>query len=101
MINVQLKNRKLRERARVILARAAGVSAATAAQTLRESGEQLPVALLMLWKKVSQEQALHLLGAGPNTASVLRAAWAERRRATSRGQVRAEGRRRAGRQRNL
>ena len=101
MINVQLKNRKLRERAEAILARAAGVSAATAAQTLRESNEQLPVALLMLWKKVSQEQALRLLGAGSNTASVLRAAWTERRRAKSGGQVPAEGRRPAGTRRNL
>jgi N-acetylmuramic acid 6-phosphate etherase len=101
MINVQLKNRKLRERAEAILARAAGVSAATAAHTLRESGEQLPVALLMLWKKVSQERALRLLGAGPNTASVLRAAWTERRRAKSGGQVPAEGRRLAGRRRKL
>jgi N-acetylmuramic acid 6-phosphate etherase len=81
MINVQLKNRKLRERAKAILAKAAGVSPARAAKALRESGEQLPVALLMLWKDVSKEQALRLLGKGPNTASVLRAAWAERRQA--------------------
>jgi N-acetylmuramic acid 6-phosphate etherase len=101
MINVQLKNRKLHERAEAILARAAGVSAATAARTLRESNEQLPVALLMLWKKVSKEQALRLLGAGPNTASVLRAAWTERRRAKSGGQVPAGGRRPAGTRRNL
>jgi N-acetylmuramic acid 6-phosphate etherase len=81
MINLQLKNRKLRERAKAILAKAAGISPARAARALRESGEQLPVALLMLWKDLSKQQALGLLGEGPNTASVLRAAWAARRRA--------------------
>jgi len=100
MINVQLKNRKLRERAEAILARAGRVSAARAARTLCASNEQLPVALLMLWKKVSQEQALRLLGAGPNTASVLRAAWTERRRANSGGQVPAGRRRLAGTRRS-
>jgi N-acetylmuramic acid 6-phosphate etherase len=82
MINLQLKNRKLRERAKAILAKAAGISPARAARALRESGEQLPVALLMLWKDLSKQQALGLLGEGPNTASVLRAAWAARRQAT-------------------
>jgi N-acetylmuramic acid 6-phosphate etherase len=81
MINVQVKNRKLRERARAILAKAAGVSPARAGKALRESGERLPVALLMLWKHVSKEQALRLLDEGPHTASVLRAAWAARRQA--------------------
>jgi N-acetylmuramic acid 6-phosphate etherase len=81
MINLQLKNRKLRERAKAILAKAVGVSPATAAKALRESGEQLPVALLMLWKGLPRQQALSLLGEGPDTASVLRAAWAARKQA--------------------
>lgn len=91
MINVQLKNRKLRARAKAILAKAAGVSPARAAKAIRESEEQLPVALLMLWKDVSKEQALRLLGEGPNTASVLRAAWAARRRAVGRSETPAGG----------
>jgi N-acetylmuramic acid 6-phosphate etherase len=83
MINVQLKNQKLRERAKAILAKAADVSPARAGRALQESGEQLPVALLMLWKGLSKQQALAVLGKGPNTASVLRAAWAARNRAMS------------------
>jgi N-acetylmuramic acid 6-phosphate etherase len=81
MVNLQLKNRKLRERAKAILAMAAGVSPARAARALQDSGEQLPVALLMLWKDLSRQQAFSLLGEGTDTASVLRAAWAVRKQA--------------------
>jgi len=81
MINVQLRNRKLRARAKAILMKAAGVSAVTAAETLHRAGYQLPVALLMLGKKISKEQARRLLARWPDTAGVLRAALAERRRA--------------------
>ena len=80
MINIQLRNRKLRARAQAILMKAAGVSAATAAETLKRAGYQLPVALLMLGKNISKEQARRLLARGPDTARVLRAALAERRR---------------------
>jgi N-acetylmuramic acid 6-phosphate etherase len=81
MVNLQLKNRKLRERAKAILVTAAGVSTAKAARALQDSGEQLPVALLMLWKNLSRRQAFSLLGEGADTASVLRAAWGARKQA--------------------
>jgi N-acetylmuramic acid 6-phosphate etherase len=77
MIYVQLNSRKLWERAEGVLSKAAGVSKVVARQTLEDSGRNLPVALLMLWKKITKNQALALLGAGPNTSNVLRAAWTE------------------------
>jgi len=77
MVNLQLNNRKLRKRAQTILTRAAGVSSAVAKRTLEESGRNLPVALLMLWKKISKDQALRLLGDVRKSSSLLRAAWAQ------------------------
>ena len=77
MVNLQLKSRKLRQRAEAILIKAADVSAATAAKTLRNSGGRLPVALLMLWKGASATQAERLVATAPSTAALLRSAWAE------------------------
>jgi N-acetylmuramic acid 6-phosphate etherase len=74
MINVQLTNAKLRRRAELILARTAGVSVQIAARTLADSGDKLPVALLMLCKSIPRREALRLLSSGQNTASVLHAA---------------------------
>jgi N-acetylmuramic acid 6-phosphate etherase len=74
MINVQLTNAKLRRRAELILARTAGVSVQIAARTLADSGDKLPVALLMLWKNIPRREALRLLSNGQNTASALHAA---------------------------
>jgi N-acetylmuramic acid 6-phosphate etherase len=74
MINVQLTNAKLRRRAELILAKAADVSVEIAARTLADSGDKLPVALLMLWKNVPRREARRLLSSAENTASALRAA---------------------------
>jgi N-acetylmuramic acid 6-phosphate etherase len=78
MVNVPLTNRKLRQRGLDILVRAAGASPRQAAAALTRSGGQLPVALLMLAKKVSKGEAIRLLASGKNTASVLRAAGLKR-----------------------
>lgn len=74
MVNVQLTNEKLRRRAQAIVVRETGVSAAAAQRALRESGGNLPVALLMLWKRISRDEAARLLAAGTNIAAVLREA---------------------------
>jgi len=74
MINVQVRNRKLRRRACEILAKAAQVSLPVAARVLRQSGDQLPVALLMLWGKCARRESEAALKRGPSVAAVLRAA---------------------------
>ena len=74
MVNVQLTNRKLRQRGLDILGRATGSSPREAAAALRYSGGQLPVALLMLAKKIRKAEAVRLLASGKTTASVLRSA---------------------------
>jgi N-acetylmuramic acid 6-phosphate (MurNAc-6-P) etherase len=74
MVNVQLTNRKLRQRGLDILVRASGASPRRAAAALTRSGGQLPVALLMLAKKIPKAEALRLLAGGKNAASVLRSA---------------------------
>jgi len=76
MVNVQLTNRKLRQRARNILARATGVSPASAARALAESGGHLPVAMLMLAKRIESSEASRILRGATNPAGVLRAALA-------------------------
>jgi N-acetylmuramic acid 6-phosphate etherase len=81
MVNVQLTNRKLRQRAREILIRATGSSPRAAARALKESGGQLPVALLMLAASMDQEEASRLLRHTANPAHVLRGALAKTRRA--------------------
>ena len=58
MINVQLTNRKLRERGQRILISATGASPTRAAQTLKAAGGNLPVALLMLHKGIKRDEAL-------------------------------------------
>jgi N-acetylmuramic acid 6-phosphate etherase len=78
MIRVQPRNRKLRQRATTILARAAGVSNARAAKALEECGQELPVALLMIWKNISKSDAARLLAESPNAAALLRAEWAKK-----------------------
>lgn len=72
MINVQLTNQKLRDRGQRILMRAAQVSAARAAAALEQSGHDLPVALLMLLREVSQKEAQRLLRETANIAALLR-----------------------------
>jgi N-acetylmuramic acid 6-phosphate etherase len=57
MIHVALTNQKLRQRGARILEEAAGVSASTAAHTLRQSGHNLPAALVMLKTGATAAQA--------------------------------------------
>jgi N-acetylmuramic acid 6-phosphate etherase len=74
MVNVQLANRKLRQRGLSMLRRATGASPAAASRALKDSRGQLPVALVMLAKGIPEAHALRLLASGRNTASVLRSA---------------------------
>jgi len=73
MINVQLTNQKLRKRGQDILVKTTGASPAAAARALEESRWRLPVALLMLTKKLSREQAVKLLAREPSIPKVFRA----------------------------
>jgi len=77
MINVQVTNRKLRERACGILMKAAQAPRPAASRALRQSAGRLPAALLMLWKKIPPREANTLLRRGPSIAAVLRAAQKE------------------------
>ncbi len=77
MVNLQMNNRKLLKRGLRILRKATGTSAVKAARALEQSGRNLPVALVMLWKDVSKKEAVRLLGNGQNNARVLRRAWAK------------------------
>jgi N-acetylmuramic acid 6-phosphate etherase len=74
MINLRMTNQKLRHRGLEILRRAGGIPKAAAAAKLRQAGGELPVALLMLRKDLSREEATRLLRGGQNIAEVLRAA---------------------------
>lgn len=73
MVNVRLTNDKLRRRGRDILVKATGANARRAAAALRESGGNLPVAMLMLLKKTSRAEAERTLR-GRSPAAVLRQA---------------------------
>ena len=77
MINVQLTNQKLWKRAEGIVMKFTGASPAAAARALKDSGRNLPVALLMVLKKISRSAAAHLLNEGPSVAAVLRKALRE------------------------
>lgn len=74
MVNMRMKSGKLRARGEAMVANAAGVGPAAAAHALEASGRNLPVALLMLWKKISRHEAEKLLAEGNNPAQVLREA---------------------------
>jgi len=80
MINVQLSNQKLWKRAEGILFKLTGASQATAAKALRGSGRSLPLALLMVLKKIPRAEAARELQEGPSVAAVLRAAMMEIKR---------------------
>jgi N-acetylmuramic acid 6-phosphate etherase len=60
MVNVHLKNSKLRERGVGILEKAAGIDRAAAEQVLAEAGS-VQVALVMLMTRLSVAQAKHRL----------------------------------------
>jgi N-acetylmuramic acid 6-phosphate etherase len=61
MINVHVKNYKLRERGLTILQQAAGISRQVAEQALRAAGNDVPVALVMVQAKVNRAQATRAL----------------------------------------
>jgi N-acetylmuramic acid 6-phosphate etherase len=84
MVHVQLTNRKLWERAQQILVRLAGVSEAAAVKVLKDSGRNVPVALLMVLKKITMTEAARQLQQGPSVAQVLRAALEDHPGAASR-----------------
>jgi N-acetylmuramic acid 6-phosphate etherase len=61
MIHVQMKNEKLRERGRHIIMSAAGVDYQQADLTLRQAKGDIKVAIIMLLRRVSRNEALLLL----------------------------------------
>jgi N-acetylmuramic acid 6-phosphate etherase len=93
MVNVQLTNRKLRQRARSILVRATGRSPSAAERALKDSGGQLPVALLMLAGRMRRQEASQLLRNAANPASALRAVLAKAQQADKQGRASRTGRR--------
>ena len=66
MVNVHLNNKKLMERGVGILMKASGVDHDTAKKTLRASGDQVPVALIMLKTGVKRKQAEQRLAEANN-----------------------------------
>lgn len=74
MINVQVSNQKLRERAEQIMIELTGATQARAARILKASNQSLPVALLMVLKKISRAAAAELLQQHSSMAAVLRQA---------------------------
>jgi len=74
MINVQLTNQKLWKRAEGILVNLTGASPQEAARALKGSCRSLPVALLMVLKKISREEAARQLESAPSVAAALRKA---------------------------
>lgn len=77
MINVQSSNQKLVKRAEGILAKFSSTSQARAAKALRDSGHNLPVALMMVLKKISKTEAGRTLNGAQSVAAVLREAMAK------------------------
>ena len=61
MINVHVKNYKLRERGLTILQQAAGISRAAAARALQAATNDVPTALVMLQANVNRAQAARAL----------------------------------------
>lgn len=92
MVNMRMKSGKLQARGEAMLAKAAGVGPAAAARALEASGRNLPVALLMLWKKISRLEAETLLADGKNPAEALREAYNGWKRDSPRKRSRAQRR---------
>jgi N-acetylmuramic acid 6-phosphate etherase len=61
MINVHVKNHKLRERGLTILQQAAGINRESADQALQAAANDVPVALVMLQANVNRVQAIRAL----------------------------------------
>ncbi|HLY59327.1 MAG TPA: N-acetylmuramic acid 6-phosphate etherase [Terriglobia bacterium] len=77
MVNLKMNNEKLRKRGELMLSKATGASSRVAARALEESGRNLPVGLLMLWKNISPRDASRLLEGNKNVARMLRDAYTE------------------------
>lgn len=80
MIQVQLTNTKLRKRAEGILMESTGASAAQARKAIEDSSHNLPVAMVMIAKRIGPEEAEKLLRSGSSTAEIVRRALTGRRR---------------------
>lgn len=78
MVQMHPTNTKLRKRAEGILIESTAASAAQARRALAGSNMNLPVAMLMLAKRIDRERALAMLQSGPSTAEVLRQALKQR-----------------------
>jgi N-acetylmuramic acid 6-phosphate etherase len=78
MIQVQLTNTKLRRRAEGILMESTGASAQQARKALQQANHSLPVAILMLARRVNRAEAVKSLQSGPSKAEIVRRALAER-----------------------
>jgi N-acetylmuramic acid 6-phosphate etherase len=74
MVCLQLTNHKLWKRAQGIITQFTGASDAVARKALRDSGRSLPIALLMVLKKIPRGEAARHLKEGVGTAQVLREA---------------------------
>lgn len=75
MVNVHLKNEKLRERGIAILQEVTGVGRETARSALKAAGNSVPVALVMLEARVSRKEAARaLLSSGNNVRQAIAAA---------------------------
>ncbi|MGA8145481.1 MAG: N-acetylmuramic acid 6-phosphate etherase [Candidatus Acidiferrales bacterium] len=86
MVYVALTNQKLRRRAERILEEAAGVGASIAARALRQTGHDLPVALVMLKYGTDARDAKRLLAnSGGNVRLALQTPKAVRRLTKIRG----------------
>jgi N-acetylmuramic acid 6-phosphate etherase len=83
MINLQLTNRKLLERGCDILVKVTGCSPARASRAIRDSGNRLPVAALMVLRRISRPGAEKLLKASASPAEAIRAALGSKRRGRS------------------
>ena len=78
MVQVQLTNSKLVERGVRILMEATGATRARARRALEESKRSLPVALLMLSRRINRAEALAWLGSAASPAQALRRALADK-----------------------
>jgi N-acetylmuramic acid 6-phosphate etherase len=76
MVNVHLKNEKLRERGVRILQEAAGMQRDPAQELLKQAGDSLPVALVMQQARISRAAATRAL---KSAAGNVRAAIAKSR----------------------
>jgi N-acetylmuramic acid 6-phosphate etherase len=74
MVNIQPTNQKLQKRAEGILNMFTGASPGAAAKALTDSRQNLPVALLMVSKKITRSEAARRLKQARNVAQALREA---------------------------